>query len=595
MALGRVAQLGHVFRRYVFKHRRRLLENWIMTPPVVFLFLSMMWGIDKAFERVGFRFPSNVTGMLLVFGLLLLLQRVLPQKTMTKILMAFQPGVCFLLKWMAVFFSPALVVILNGRFIGFVEAIKVAVIFLIGMLVFIPFNAHLAGAVRRAKLRLFPGAAGDAADSRLPTSTTAGQEVPLGAPGTPIAPAPDEDSNTVDPLLARPLPTPVNPSSFDDYDSEGDEEAGHVASAYSAGAVEPAFDGEHPITDVPYAVELDIAAPNAPGTDISSRRRSVFSVVAQPAAPGAAAKQPSSRPLFLHVGAWTILLTIGLVAFFASGKAVTTILLGAANVLSYFAGMALPDRAKLLLHPLLTCTLLMWLVLYLVSLSLGISFFSTFPLYLNDFRFSRLFSATPEQMRWPGAGDVMLSVLDAAVVALGFKLFEHRAVLLRYPVELGATLGISSLVSMFFHAALARLFFCEPAVTLSLVPRAATTPLAMQVEYALGQHVRPDAKDDMPYISLCAALVVSSGIFGAVFGLSILRLSRADAWDPLVVGAAIGGTAHGIGTAALLVPFPTASAVSSISFVGFGTMCVAWSKIPAVGAALVAIARAGMG
>lgn len=613
----RPASLPAAAARHVSQHSKRLIDNFIYTPPAVFFFWALLWLIARAFDAVKVRFPAPVAAMALVFGALLVGRRLLPDRIFSALLALFHPGVCFLLKWMAIFFSPALIAIPNGAFIGVANTAKVVVIFLVGMLVGIPGTAYLALGLRTAKERtlnrLGLGRATPPPDRASENAEQSSDDISLKTVVNEMAPGTMAAESVNEPLLLRPLPNPAwsqshDPAAYEENELEMIEMGENGDSATSgvhayAGTAEPRFDGEHPATDVPYTVHLDLGALaeglQAPRAAVITRRASILSlapsIVPSLAASNRPPSRPSSRPLPVHIAIWCLVLIIGIAAYFGTKGTVPTILLGAANVLAYFAGMLLPDKPKAILHPLLTCTVLMWFILYLYAIGAGIPFKAAFPVYLNDIRYATLFSATPEERKWPGAGDVMLSLLDAAVAALGFKLFEHRAIIFRYPFELLSTLSVASLFSMFFHTSLARALFCDPAVSLSLAPRSATTPLAIQVSYSLANYVPASSPQDIPYISLTAALVVTSGILGALIGLPLLRLAKIPTDDPLLVGIGTGATSHGIGTASLLSVFPEAGAISSVAFVGFGTFCVVWALVPAIGSGLVDIARSGLG
>lgn len=70
----------------------------------------------------------------------------------------------------------------------------------------------------------------------------------------------------------------------------------------------------------------------------------------------------------------------------------------------------------------------------------------------------------------------------------------------------------------------------------SLAPKSATTPIAMAVATSIG---------GIP--SLTAVLVISTGVFGAIFARVILNALRVA--EPEARGFALGVASHGIGTA----------------------------------------------
>ena len=89
-------------------------------------------------------------------------------------------------------------------------------------------------------------------------------------------------------------------------------------------------------------------------------------------------------------------------------------------------------------------------------------------------------------------------------------------------------------------------------VIASLAPRSVTTPVAMGIAERIG---------GLP--SLTAAVVILSGITGAVLGPMVLDLARVR--DPRARGLAMGTVAHGIGTARALSESATAGAFSGLA------------------------------
>jgi len=109
--------------------------------------------------------------------------------------------------------------------------------------------------------------------------------------------------------------------------------------------------------------------------------------------------------------------------------------------------------------------------------------------------------------------------------------------------------------------------------------RSATNPLAVQVVNYL--------HSDM---AIAILLVAFTGIFVAIIGLPLLKFLHFPLNDSLAHGACMGCEGHAMATASLLKDFPSASAVSSISFVLFSTFCVIWSAISPIGNFLHSVA-----
>jgi len=73
-------------------------------------------------------------------------------------------------------------------------------------------------------------------------------------------------------------------------------------------------------------------------------------------------------------------------------------------------------------------------------------------------------------------------------------------------------------------------------IVASIAPKSVTTPIAMSISGKIGG-IPP----------LTAALVICTGIFGAILGPAILKLFKVK--DKVAFGLAMGSASHGIGTA----------------------------------------------
>jgi predicted murein hydrolase (TIGR00659 family) len=120
----------------------------------------------------------------------------------------------------------------------------------------------------------------------------------------------------------------------------------------------------------------------------------------------------------------------------------------------------------------------------------------------------------------------------ALAVPLQRQLRRERARALPLTVALlagSATAVVTAVIT-------ARLLGASWPTVLSLAPKSATTPVAMGIAEKVG---------GLP--SLTAALVILTGISGAILGTGLLR--RIGVRDPVATGFALGVTSHGIGTA----------------------------------------------
>lgn len=130
-------------------------------------------------------------------------------------------------------------------------------------------------------------------------------------------------------------------------------------------------------------------------------------------------------------------------------------------------------------------------------------------------------------------------LLSPSVVALGVPLYKEWKKLSAEMGRILITVSFGSIVGILSSMLPPLLWGSPQEVIFSLAPRSVTTPIAMSIASGTG---------GIP--SLAAAVVVATGIFGAVAGpvvLTILGRIEASAF-----GLAMGVAAHGIGTARAL-------------------------------------------
>ncbi|UTW06557.1 LrgB family protein [Pseudomonas benzenivorans] len=126
--------------------------------------------------------------------------------------------------------------------------------------------------------------------------------------------------------------------------------------------------------------------------------------------------------------------------------------------------------------------------------------------------------------------------LGPATVALAVPLYLNlrRIRQLFWPIML--TLLIAGVVATALGVALAWVFGAERIMLMSMAPKSVTSPIAMLVAEQVGG-----------IAALAAVFVMITGVLGAIFGPSLLRL--AGVRHPAALGMALGMTAHAVGTA----------------------------------------------
>lgn len=144
-------------------------------------------------------------------------------------------------------------------------------------------------------------------------------------------------------------------------------------------------------------------------------------------------------------------------------------------------------------------------------------------------------SGTPYETYFDGAYFIHF-LLGPATVALALPLYENRRVVLRSLVPIAAALVVGSVATIGSVMVCAALFDLPETITISSLPKSATSGVAMGISQSVGG----DA-------SLTAIIVVATGIAGAVMATPLLNLLRIT--DRRARGFAVGLAAHGVGTA----------------------------------------------
>lgn len=147
-------------------------------------------------------------------------------------------------------------------------------------------------------------------------------------------------------------------------------------------------------------------------------------------------------------------------------------------------------------------------------------------LYVTDTSYDSYDKDTKMISFWLGPSVVAL----ALPLYLNLKKVKKDIYRILFSMAMGSIAGIVSVVLIAWTLGGSR------AILLSLAPKSVTTPIAMEISHGIGG-IPP----------LTAAIVIVVGIFGAMFGLSFMKLLRIK--DPKAVGLGIGAASHGVGTA----------------------------------------------
>jgi len=142
--------------------------------------------------------------------------------------------------------------------------------------------------------------------------------------------------------------------------------------------------------------------------------------------------------------------------------------------------------------------------------------------------------------------------LGPSVVALGVPLYLQFEEIKKRGISIIISILSGSIVGISTAALTAKLLGASKEVVASIAPKSVTTPIAMGIAEKIG---------GMP--SLTAAIVIATGVLGAVIGPAFLKLTKIK--DKVAVGLAIGSASHGIGTARAFEEGQLEGATSSLA------------------------------
>ncbi|KAK9353029.1 LrgB-like family-domain-containing protein [Lipomyces doorenjongii] len=262
----------------------------------------------------------------------------------------------------------------------------------------------------------------------------------------------------------------------------------------------------------------------------------------------------------------TVFFCVGLPVYFATGY--TLIAHSTFTILMLFLGLRLPAKVRRFIHPIFTCSGFTILGIYVMSvayhrnLDWGLYAYNTGRTYLN------LFGVDEYKNVLPGAGDLLKTMLDVSIVALALPMYRYRGDLKKHFIIIIIPNVIIGLVTFFAYPPLCYAIGISAQRSISFIGRSVTLALALPVVQSLGGSQ-----------SLVAVTAILSGIIGVLIGSYILAGLKIREDDYLTRGITLGINSSAVATAHLLTIDPRASALSSLSFVLFGTTLIILSAI----------------
>lgn len=157
-------------------------------------------------------------------------------------------------------------------------------------------------------------------------------------------------------------------------------------------------------------------------------------------------------------------------------------------------------------------------------------------------------------------------LLTPATVCLAIPLYEQLEQLKRHWKAILAGILSGVLTSLGCVLAMAALFRLTHETYVTLLPKSITTAIGMGVSEELGG-----------LVSITAAVIIVTGVFGNVVGELVLKLFRIR--EPVAKGVALGTSAHAIGTSKAMELGDVEGAMSSLSIAVSGLLTVIGASV----------------
>ena len=163
-------------------------------------------------------------------------------------------------------------------------------------------------------------------------------------------------------------------------------------------------------------------------------------------------------------------------------------------------------------------------------------------------------------------GDIINMFLSPATAVLAITVYRQRKLLKDHilSVIVGSIAG--SLTSLLVVYALCRLLLMPDEITVSMLPKSITTPMAIAVSESLG---------GIDAVTVLAVII--TGISGNILGPILIKVFRIK--NEIAQGMAMGAASHAVGTSKAIELGEVQGALSSIALVMSGIITVILSLI----------------
>ena len=163
-------------------------------------------------------------------------------------------------------------------------------------------------------------------------------------------------------------------------------------------------------------------------------------------------------------------------------------------------------------------------------------------------------------------GEIINMFLAPATACLAVAIYTKIKILKQYwlPILVGCTAG--SAASMLSVYGMCRLFGLDESLTLSLMPKSVTTPIAVSIAEPAGGMV-----------PITVVAVIGTGILGSIIAPFLIRVFKVT--DSMAAGLAIGASSHAVGTSKAIELGEVEGAMSGLAIGVCGIITVLISMV----------------
>ena len=163
-------------------------------------------------------------------------------------------------------------------------------------------------------------------------------------------------------------------------------------------------------------------------------------------------------------------------------------------------------------------------------------------------------------------GEIINMFLAPATACLAVAIYTKIKILKQYwlPILVGCTAG--SAASMLSVYGMCRLFGLDESLTISLIPKSVTTPIAVSIAEPAGG-----------VVPITVVAVIGTGILGSIIAPLLIRVFKVT--DPMAAGLAIGASSHAVGTSKAIELGEVEGAMSGLAIGVCGIITVLISMV----------------